>query len=124
MRILADENVPRMAVEALRSAGHQVAWVRTEMPGADDRDVLARAEGDAFLLLTLDKGFGELALRRALAPSCGIVLLRMALPSPENAAELILNALQSRSDWAGHFSVIDDRGIRMRPLRPTGFVDT
>lgn len=27
MRILADENLPRLAVEALRAAGHSVDWI-------------------------------------------------------------------------------------------------
>jgi len=26
------------------------------------------------------------------------------------------NIIQSRSDWAGHFSVVEDDRIRMRPL--------
>jgi hypothetical protein len=33
MRLLADENFPLPTVEALRQAGHDVFWVRTEAPG-------------------------------------------------------------------------------------------
>jgi len=33
MRLLTNENFPLDAVEALRSAGHDVAWVRTDAPG-------------------------------------------------------------------------------------------
>jgi hypothetical protein len=36
MRILADENFPRLIVEAVRSAGHDVAWIRAEAPGSTD----------------------------------------------------------------------------------------
>ena len=35
MRLLANENFPAEAVDALRSAGHDVAWVRTDAPGSD-----------------------------------------------------------------------------------------
>jgi hypothetical protein len=28
----------------------------------------------------------------------------------------ILDAVESRTDWAGHFSVVTDDRIRMRPL--------
>ena len=37
MRILANENFPEDAVVALREAGHDVAWIRTEAPGSSDR---------------------------------------------------------------------------------------
>ena len=36
MKILADENVPGAAVEMLRSAGHDVAWVSEVGSGAAD----------------------------------------------------------------------------------------
>jgi hypothetical protein len=34
MRFLANENFPGAAVEALRLAGHDVVWVRTEAAGS------------------------------------------------------------------------------------------
>ena len=40
MRFLANENFPRTAVDALRAALHDVAWIRTEAPGASDAAVL------------------------------------------------------------------------------------
>ena len=43
MRFLANENFPLDAVEALRAAGHDVAWIRDESPGIADPVVLARA---------------------------------------------------------------------------------
>jgi predicted nuclease of predicted toxin-antitoxin system len=63
VRLLADENFPGVAVAALRSRGHDVAWIRTDAPGSGDRDVLARAEAEGRLLITFDKDFGELAFR-------------------------------------------------------------
>ncbi len=36
MRLLADENFPMPAVEALQQAGHDVTWVRTDLPGVGD----------------------------------------------------------------------------------------
>ncbi len=62
MRLLANENFPRDAVEALRNDGHDVSWVRTECPGISDREVLAKAQDDNRIVVTLDKDFGELAL--------------------------------------------------------------
>src|SRR5438067_6752352 len=63
MRFLANENVPRSAVEALRADGHDVSWIRSDAPGLTDEAVLARARADARVLLTFDKDFGELVLK-------------------------------------------------------------
>ena len=46
MRVLANENVPGEAVEALRARGHDVAWVRTDAPGSSDREMLDRAASE------------------------------------------------------------------------------
>lgn len=43
VRLLADENLPREAVEALRAAGHDVAWIAADTPSITDLYVLARA---------------------------------------------------------------------------------
>lgn len=118
MRFLANENFPRVAVELLRAAGHDVAWVRIEAPGATDEQVLARSRGEGRVLITLDKDFGELVLRRGLAASQGVVLVRLPLASPDELAARAVAALAARHDWAGHFSVIEDERVRMRPLAP------
>lgn len=52
MRFLANENIPAAVVTALRAAGHDVAWVREDAPGAPDDAVLARAVADERVLLT------------------------------------------------------------------------
>lgn len=75
MRLLANENFPRSAVEALREAGHDIHWVRLEMPGATDVDVLACAQKEKRILLTFDKDFGELAFQAGLNSSIGIFAL-------------------------------------------------
>ena len=54
MRFLANENFPRAAVGALRVAGHDVSWIRTEAPGIADAAVLDRARREQRLLLTFD----------------------------------------------------------------------
>ncbi len=116
MRILADENIPGAAVNQLRSRGFDVLWVRTDMPGSDDRTVLARAQREGRLLITFDKDFGELAYRAGLPASSGVVLFRVAMPSARAVAQLLADTLEAREDWEGRFSVIDDEKIRIRPL--------
>ena len=74
MRILADENFPGLSVQELRRLGHDVLWVRTAMPGARDDAILACAQTEERLLVTLDKDFGELAFGMRLPASCGVAL--------------------------------------------------
>lgn len=116
MRFLANENFPGAAVKTLQAAGHDVAWVRTLAPGASDPEVLAWAIREGRIPLTFDKDFGELARAAALPPTCGIVLLRMSMPGPGGAGQVIANMITSRGDWAGHFSVVEPGRIRMRPF--------
>lgn len=116
MRFLANENFPADAVAALRTRGHDVAWVRTDAPGSTDRKVLERAQAEERILVTFDKDSGELAFRAKLPSSRGIVLFRISAPSSEHVARVAVQVLESRTDWPGHFSVIEDDRIRMTPL--------
>jgi predicted nuclease of predicted toxin-antitoxin system len=116
MRILANENFPLDAVEALRQQGHDVAWIRTDAPGSSDQAVLERAQAEDRIVLTFDKDFGELAFRTKLPASSGIILFRISTASPEYVARTAVAALSSRADWAGNFSVVEDRRIRVTPL--------
>lgn len=57
-RLLADENVPGRLVESLRGRGHDVRWARTDARGSPDQDLLALAQAEARVVLTMDKDFG------------------------------------------------------------------
>jgi len=116
VRLLANENLPGEAVQALRSEGHDVLWVRTEAPGSTDRDVLARAVAEHRILLTFDKDFGELAFRERLSAASGVMLFRVVPTSPADVARLAVAVLKSRTDWAGHFSVVERDRVRMTRL--------
>jgi predicted nuclease of predicted toxin-antitoxin system len=120
LQILADENVPGDAVNALRQLGYDVVWIRTQAPGASDEYILKQAQVENRLVITFDKDFGELAFRRRLPASSGIILFRISMPNPADTVALIVAALQSRSDWFGYFSVVESDRIRMTPIRKQG----
>ena len=115
MLILADEDFPREAVTALRQSGHDVAWVRTDAPGSTDLQVLERAQSESRVIVTFDKGFGELAFRAGLPASSGMILFRTQT-SATYVAQLAIAALESRTDWAGYFTVVEEDRIRMTRL--------
>lgn len=116
VRLLANENVSGDAVVALRAAGHDVVWIRTDAPGTPDDVILARAQDEDRIVLTFDKDFGELAYRWGLPALSGVILIRLPAPITQRAAQLIVDLLAQRDDWVGHFTVVEPGRIRMRPL--------
>jgi hypothetical protein len=93
-----------------------VLSVKESMRSETDDAILARAQREERIVVTHDKDFGELAFRYRLPASCGVILLRLSGSEPGTDNRRILEALGSRSDWVGHFSVITDDRIRMRPM--------
>jgi len=89
---------------------------RADAPGSTDPQVLARAVADQRILLTFDKDFGDLAFHWGLPTGSGIVLFRLRARSAAILAMLVAAAIASRTDWGGHFSVVEPGRIRMRPL--------
>ncbi len=117
-RFLANENAPREAVVAARTAGFDVGWMVELQPGANDEMVLRLAQQDHRVLITFDKDFGELVFRRGLAGSRGvIILLRPRLRSPEFVSAFIVKVLSQPVDWTSHFTVAREGSIRVIPLR-------
>jgi predicted nuclease of predicted toxin-antitoxin system len=116
MRILANENIPRAAVVALREHEFDVSWIRELAPGSSDSQVLERAAAEARIILTFDKDFGELAFRSAAAGIVGVILCRFAPSSSEAAAARLSGTIPSRGDWEGHFAVIEEDRIRLTAL--------
>lgn len=123
MRFLANENLPRVAVEALRDAGYDILWARTDMPGARDDEILLCAKAESRVIITFDKDFGELAYRWGLPPACGVILFRFGLSSPEFAAQRAIAVLQSQQDWAGQFAVAEESRVRLRALPDAGTIN-
>ena len=116
MRLLTNENVSGTVVRSLRERGHDVLSAKESMRSEPDEKLLARAQAEGRVLVTHDKDFGELAFRNRLPAECGVILLRLTGDSPDVDNARALRAIESRDDWPGHFSVVSDDRIRMRPL--------
>ena len=74
MRLVCDADVDRPLVECLRTQNHEVVSIAELKAEATDEDVLDTANRQSALLVTRDKGFGELVYRQRLA-SHGVLLL-------------------------------------------------
>jgi predicted nuclease of predicted toxin-antitoxin system len=78
--------------------------------------VLARAVREQRILLTFDNDFGELVFHSGQKASCGVVLFRITRSSSQALALSTAEKLETRTDWPGHLSTVDDKGVRMVPL--------
>ncbi len=119
MRLIADEDLEAPIIARLRADGHEVVAIVEQHPGADDLVVLNLATTLHLLLLTADRDFGDYIFRDQIAaPREGIVLHRLPNKMPSRQkADIIAEAFRDHSaQFAGAFTVIDERGIRFRPL--------
>jgi predicted nuclease of predicted toxin-antitoxin system len=111
-----DENIPASTALVAVDIGHDVATVIGEnLIGATDADVLSASTRDERILVTLDRGFGDL---RAYPPGThgGIVVLRV----DSHDAGLVAEALRSflandqLGDLTGCITVIRGHLVRIR----------
>jgi predicted nuclease of predicted toxin-antitoxin system len=89
MKFKLDENLPASAAAILASAGHDADTVIAEhLAGAPDPDVVTTATAASRVLITLDRGTGDI---RAYPPRshAGIVVLRLADQSAATATKAI-----------------------------------
>ncbi|MDP9120176.1 MAG: DUF5615 family PIN-like protein [Acidobacteriota bacterium] len=116
MKLKLDENLPIELLDDLRKAGHDADSVQEEgIAGAPDTTVLDHARAAARVLLTLDKGIGDL---RAYPPSRfrGIVLLRPPAAGREATLSFARHHLPTllAESLTGRLVVVTERGLRWR----------
>jgi predicted nuclease of predicted toxin-antitoxin system len=115
-KLLADENVPLKAVEALRRKGVDVVSVIELSPGLKDREVLNLANREGRIIVTFDKDFGELVVRER-ARVKGLILLRFAPRSPQQVAEKIWRVLESGISLEDSLLVVREHVVRVVKLK-------
>lgn len=114
MIFLADEGVDRQIVERLRREEWEVLYVIEMERGISDDEVLDQANTHGALLITTDKGFGELVYRVGRI-TAGVVLIRLAGLQPETKAEIVANAVRSHAnEMEDAFTAISPGMVRIR----------
>ncbi len=107
MRILVDENIPKITVTALQTMRHDVLDIRgTERQGMFDDELWSLAQTEQRILVTTDKGFAE--HRDEL--HCGILVIRLKQPNEQRIHTRIMAAFRqwAESDWPGLLLVMRD----------------
>ena len=118
--LLLDENVPAAVAERLRLEGRDVSTAgNAGLLGADDAAIMAAAQEAGRCIVTQDRDFGRLAIRRGL--TCpGIVFLRPGHVEPAIVLEM-LGATSTVEIPSSPFVMVVHRRkgrlmVRVRPL--------
>lgn len=116
MKILADENMRRDLVVALRSLGHDVVWVAEAAPETPDPQVFEMAVKADRLLLTFDKDFNEIIYRQRRRGLRGLIQVRIDIPDNAAFMRAVMASWNLVPDWDGVTTVLLPGRFRQRPL--------
>jgi predicted nuclease of predicted toxin-antitoxin system len=114
VKLLLDGCIWGKAAEELRAAGHDVVWIGDWPEDRGDDVILATANAQQRICVTIDKDFGELAVRRRQSHR-GI--LRIVGFSARRHAEVCLAALAAHGEelLAGGLVTAEPGRLRIRP---------
>jgi predicted nuclease of predicted toxin-antitoxin system len=118
-RLLADENIHPILIEALRAKGHDVAGVAAlGLVGATDERILDEANREARILMTADKDFGLILEAGPLSGRGRVLLLRYRVLRWERIARDVAGVLAAvEDDYVREprlLVVVTDGGYRIR----------
>lgn len=112
MRFLVDECTGPAVARWLREQKHEVFSVYDEARGMDDDDVIAKAYGEDWILITNDKDFGE-KVHRERRPHKGVILLRLEDERAMNKIAALRRLLAAYAEQlANQFVAVTERQVR------------
>ena len=118
MRLKLDENLPHELAAALRGEGHDVHTVVDEqLAGESDPVIVAAATGEGRLLLTLDRGIGDLR-RYPPGSHAPILVLRPTAQDPDSILTLIQRLVNTHSLEELRSCVVVVEPLKARIRRP------
>ena len=118
MKVKLDENLPQSARDALVAAGHEVDTVTEEgLTGAPDPQVVQAATDAGRLLISLDRGLGDIR-RYPPGSHAGILVLRVSDQSAASVRTALASVLASHDlETLGGANAVAQRGL-LRVRRP------
>lgn len=113
MKFLVDECVGPTVAEWLKKNNYDAISIYDYMPGIDDNTVLDKAFSENRILITSDKGFGEMIFKHN-KQHCGVLLLRLIDERPKNKIHILQNILKNYlSELSYNFIVVTETTIRI-----------
>lgn len=107
MKILVDENIPLLTVQALRKSGHDVLDIRgTKKEGMKNSNLWKLIQKEQRFFITTDKGFTEYRDVK----HYGILIIRLRQPNRVKIHDKVLLAMDqiNEIDWNNLIVVIRD----------------
>ena len=113
-RLLADENIPARAIDALRDADCDVLSIREHAPESSDDEVLRIAVAQGRILLTFDRDYGELIFGQGHAAPPSVLYFRMFPAGPREVSDAVLSLLADAESIDDSMVIVSRQGIRRR----------
>jgi predicted nuclease of predicted toxin-antitoxin system len=120
VKLKLDENLPNDLAAALRRDGHDVHTVVDEqLAGESDPVVVAAATDEGRLLITLDRGIGDLR-RYPPGSHAGVLVVRPVAQDPNSILDLIQRLVRTHplDELCGCVVVVEPREVRIRRADP------
>ena len=114
MKLLLDTCVWGGATKTLEASGHDVVWTGDWSEDPGDEEILAKANNEGRILVTLDKDFGEIAIVKG-KPHSGI--LRLVNLSANQQGIVCLRVIEAYGQvlQTGAIITVEPGRIRIRP---------
>lgn len=112
MRFLVDESTGVSVARWLCEQGYEVFSVYEEARGIDDDEIMQKAFGENWILITNDKDFGEKVYREQ-RPHRGIILLRLENERSANKLDTLQRLLETYFEQlSDNFIVVTETQVR------------
>jgi predicted nuclease of predicted toxin-antitoxin system len=116
IKFLADVNVEKPIVDYLSKQGYDIKWIPDYDCEMFDEDLLQMANEEQRILITNDKGFGDLVIMQKKL-SAGAILFRVKGQESQEKIKLMRKLLMGyRDKLLDHYIIISKSKIRVIPL--------
>jgi len=117
MRIIIDENIPRLIIESLSSKGFKIVSIFDKCRGIDDFGIIQLAQQeDNAIILTEDKDFGEWVFAHHIK-NISVVFLRYHFTELNIISIIVIKLFAENQDaLLNKFTTITTKKIRTRDI--------
>jgi predicted nuclease of predicted toxin-antitoxin system len=117
MKFIVDVGVGRVIEQWLINEKHDVLSVASLNPSMEDKAILAIANSEARIVITMDKDFGELIFNGKHSSS-GVLLLRLEEATADEKLKVIIEIFGTYIDSMPHnFCVYQNKKLRIKHLK-------
>ena len=113
--IIADENIDKRIIVALRKANHKVTSIAEDYPGISDEDVMHLAKTLEGILLTMDKDIGEWVFAHG-RKGFNVVFLRYEIEDIDEIIKNTIHIMEKLPTDEHSFISITKNKIRQRKI--------